>query len=332
MVTIAGTGSPQSLKGLAIHTFACDKSMIRKTFYNSDGDLLIVPELAPLDIQTEFGRLYVTPGEVFLLPRGLKMTVTLPDGPSRGWIAELYEGRGFVLPNLGPLGSQGLADVRHFMVPTAEYEDAEGPFELVAKFGGSFFTARLDYSPYDVVGWSGRYHPSKYNLMHFMAFGSTTWDHADPSIHTVIHCPIDDKTNASACDFVCFRGRWEAVDHTFRPPYYHRNAATEFNAIVRLDTPYSGFDTGVHWLTPLHTAHGIAAESYNRYTQKDVTSTELPSRVSENSIWIMFESSYPLTLTAHAISSPQRDPNYPRPFFMGVKRKFTGPAAGAARW
>ena len=313
IVTIAGTGNPMSIKGMAIHTYSCNLDMVDRAFYDADGDMLIVPEKGDLHIQTEFGYAYVSTGEIFILPRGLKMTVSLPQGSSRGFISELFEVGHFQLPNLGPIGSNGLADPRHFQVPTAAYEDrACENYQLISKFGGELFMARLQYSPYDVVGWSGRYHPAKYNLLQFMAFGSVTWDHADPSLHTVLSCPIDAATGASACDIVCFRSRFDAVQHTFRPPWYHRNAATEFNAIIEISNPYSGFDKGVHWLTPTMSGHGIAGASYNGFSNAPVS--DEATRISEDSIWIMFESIYPMILTEHGANAPHRDLEY-RHFF-----------------
>jgi homogentisate 1,2-dioxygenase len=321
LVTLAGTGNPMSVKGMAIHTYAANKDMVNRCFYNSDGDLLLVPELGSLNIQTEFGLLYVSPGEIFILPKGLKMTVCVPDGFARGFVAELFEIGHFQLPNLGPLGSNGLADARHFKVPKAYFEDrACDNYEVISKFGGSLFLAPLQYSPYDVVAWSGRYHPCKYDLIQFMAFGSVTWDHADPSLHTVLTCPIDPATGASACDIVCFRPRFDSVKHTFRPPYYHRNCASEFNAIIEISSPYSGFDKGVHWLTPTMSAHGIAGASYNGFMASPPT--DEPMMISEGSIWIMFESIYPMVLTDAGANSPHRDLAY-REFFKNVPRNFS---------
>jgi len=335
LVTIAGTGNPMSVKGMAIHTYNCNKSMIDRSFYDSDGDLLVVPELGILDIQTEFGKLRLTPGEIFILPRGLKMSVVVvaSEGEQgktwRGVVCELFEASHFQLPNLGPLGTNGLADPRHFKVPTATYEDRACPnYQLISKFGGDLFLAHLQYSPYDVVGWSGRYHPCKYNLLNFMAFGSVTWDHADPSLHTVLTCPIDPATSASACDIVCFRSRYDAVRHTFRPPYYHRNLATEFNFIVEMKAPYSGFSKGCHWLTPCMTAHGISGDTFNAAMARG--GEEGTFRVSEESIWMMFESVYPMILTDEGAKAENRQPDYPRDFFVGVPRAFTGPREGQA--
>lgn len=324
LVTLAGTGNPAGLKGMAIHTYSCNKDMVNRAFYSADGDFLIVPEEGSLDIQTEFGRLLVGPGEVFILPRGLKITISLPSGHARGFAAELFEVGHFQLPNLGPLGSYGLADPRHFQVPTAAYEDRACPdYQLISKFQGELFMAKLQYSPYDVVGWSGRYHPCKYNLENFMAFGSVTWDHGDPSLHTVLNSPLDPATGASACDFVCFRPRWDAVSHTFRPPYWHRNLATEFNAIIKMATPYSGFNKGVHWLTPSMTGHGIAAASFNGFM--NAPPSDDPHFISQDSIWIMFETAYPLILTDAGLNSPHRDTSY-RAFWAGIPRTFSAPA------
>mmetsp|Transcript_807 Transcript_807/g.1656 ORF Transcript_807/g.1656 Transcript_807/m.1656 type:complete len:1075 (-) Transcript_807:105-3329(-) len=329
LTTIAGTGNPFSVKGVAIHRYSCNKDMIDRSFYNSDGDLLVVPELGTLLVQTEFGFLRVKPGEIFILPRGLKMTITLESGYARGFVSELFEQSHFQLPNLGPIGTNGLADARHFKVPTACYENRScKDYELISKFGGKLYIAPLQYSPYDVVGWSGRYHPCKYDLLNFMAYGSVTYDHADPSIHTVLGCPIDTTSGASACDFVCFRSRLDAVQHTFRPPWYHRNIATEFNAIIEINAPYNGFDKGVCWLTPCMTGHGIAGASYNGFMANGA-SDDSPTRISEGSIWIMFESIYPMVLTDTARNSPLRDKDY-RQFFSGVPRTFTGPATGGS--
>lgn len=303
--------------------------MKNRAFYNSDGNMLIIPEQGCLKIQTEFGHLKVVPGEIFILPRGLKMTVTI-DEPCRGFCAEVYEVSNLQLPQLGPIGQYGLADPRHFKVPTACYEDRVCEnFELISKFGGSLFKATLQHSPYDVVGWMGRYYPCKYNLFQFMALGSVTWDHCDPSLHTVLTCPVDAINGTSACDLVCFRSRYDAVQHTFRPPYYHRNIATEFNMIIEIKSPYSGFQKGSHWLTPCMTAHGISGDSFNGFISNYVNDDEARI-ISEDSLWLMIETIYPLILTDIGAEEAHRDVLYPRNFFTGVPRRFTGPASGSA--
>ena len=186
---------------------------------------------------------------------------------------------------------------RVFKVPTAAYEDrACKDYELIAKFGGKVHRAFMQYSPYDVVGWMGRYHPCKYNLLDFMAFGSVTWDHADPSLHTVLTCPVDRATGASALDFVCFRSRYDAATGTFRPPFFHRNHASEFNAVLQLpvDAEYGVMHQGCHWMTPCMTAHGISAQSYKGFAFSPPD--DKPTIISKGQIWIMFESIYPLIL------------------------------------
>jgi homogentisate 1,2-dioxygenase len=130
--------------------------MIDRAFYNADGDLCIVPQLGDLDITTECGRLRVHVGEIALLPRALKFAVRLLSPAARGWIAE-STGRPFKLPDRGPIGSAGLADERHFQVPTAWYEDREAKgYRLTVKFGGDLSEATLGFSPFDVVGWTGQ--------------------------------------------------------------------------------------------------------------------------------------------------------------------------------
>ena len=161
-----------------------------------------------------------------------------------------------------------------------------------------------------------------------MALGSVTWDHCDPSLHTVLTCPVDAMNGASACDLVCFRSRFDAAQHTFRPPYYHRNIATEFNMIIEIKAPYSGFQKGSHWLTPCMTAHGISGASFNEFMNS--AKDDDPRMISEDSLWLMIETIYPLILTDIGASAQNRDVPYPRNFFSGVPRNFTGPARGAA--
>ena len=109
LATLGGCGSPITRSGWAVHWYRINADMTDESFYNSDGDMLVVPEKGTLTIQTEFGFLEVSPGEFFVLPQGLKMTVTLKAGTSfaRGWVSEIFQGH-FSLPNRGPLGSNGM--------------------------------------------------------------------------------------------------------------------------------------------------------------------------------------------------------------------------------
>lgn len=154
--TIAGSGEPTLREGLATHVYAANASMKKKAFVNSDGEFLIVPQQGALDIQTEFGPLFVQPGEIVVIQRGLRFRVELPDGPSRGYILEVW-GSCFELPELGPLGANGLANARDFLSPEAHYEIAEEPWEIVYKLGGKFFNSKQNHNPFDVVAWHGNY-------------------------------------------------------------------------------------------------------------------------------------------------------------------------------
>lgn len=330
LVTLAGTGNPSSTKGMAVHWYCCNADMQERSFSNNDGDMCIVVQDGALDVQTEFGRLRIAPGQVLIMPRGLKMSVKLPDGRSRGWIGEVFEGHlGFQLPNLGPIGSHGLADARDFEVPVAEYEDRKCDHEVIVKAMGGVFSSRQTRSPYDVVGWSGSYHPAKYDLSKFKAFGSTSWDHGDPSLHTVLTVPTDAASGLSACDFVCFKGRWDVARDTFKPPYYHRNAAAEFNAVIKLAKPYLNIHAGTCFVTPTMTPHGISAGSVNGFHGLDAEKANEPLYLGDDSMWIMFESCYPLLYTKFAVDASWRDHQY-LSHLQGAKRMFTGPPSGRA--
>ena len=183
-VTMAGNGAAESMSGCAIHLYAANRSMQDRFFYNADGELLIVPQEGRLDIATEMGRLEVAPFEIVVIPRGVRFAVSLPDGAARGYICENF-GALLRLPDLGPIGSNGLANPRDFLTPHAAYEDREGDFELVAKMNGNLWRADIGHSPLDVVAWHGNYAPYKYDLRRFNTIGSISFDHPDPSIFTV---------------------------------------------------------------------------------------------------------------------------------------------------
>merc|ERR1712048_502113 len=189
--------------------------------------------------------------------------------------------------------------------------------------------AQQPRSPYDVVGWSGSYYPCKYDLTNFKAFGSATWDHGDPSIHTVLSVPTDPETGFSACDVVCFKGRWDVSQNTFRPPYYHRNCAAEFNAVIKMSSPYSNIYAGTCFITPCMTPHGITAASVNGFHSLEEEKTNKPLYLSDESVWLMFESGYHLMYTKFAVDAAWRDNAY-LSYLHGAKRMFTGPSRGSA--
>lgn len=228
--TIAGSGDPSLREGIATHIYTATESMEKRAFVNSDGDFMIVPQQGTLDIQTEFGPLYVQPGEICVIQRGLRFRVTV-EGPTRGYILEVW-GANFELPELGPLGSNGLANARDFLHPKAKFEVTRNdPWEIVYKLGGRFFKSTQDHSPFDVVAWHGNYVPYKYDLTKFVNVGSISVDHIDPSIFCVLTAKSRDPA-APLADFLIFSPRWDVASHTYRPPYYHRNAASELMGLI----------------------------------------------------------------------------------------------------
>ncbi|MES2610827.1 MAG: homogentisate 1,2-dioxygenase, partial [Pseudomonadota bacterium] len=230
LVTMAGNGDPHAQTGAGIHVYAANRSMQGRSFYSADGELLVVPQQGRHRFVTELGVIDAEPQEIVVIPRGLRFRVELPDGEGRGYVCENF-GANFRLPDLGPIGSNGLANPRDFLTPVAAYEDIEGPHELIAKFMGRLWTARMDHSPMDVVAWHGNCAPYKYDLRRFNAIGSISFDHPDPSIFLVLHS-ASDTPGVSNIDFVIFPPRILAMQDTFRPPWFHRNIASEFMGLV----------------------------------------------------------------------------------------------------
>ncbi|KAJ5894812.1 homogentisate 1-2-dioxygenase [Penicillium taxi] len=306
--TFAGSGDPTLREGLATHLYVANTSMQKKAFVNSDGEFLIVPQQGALDIQTEFGPLYVQPGEIIVIPRGIRFRVELPDGPSRGYILEVW-GSYFELPELGPIGANGLANARDFLTPNAHYEIAKEDWEIVYKLGGKFFKSTQGHNPFDVVAWHGNYVPYKYDMTKFVNIGSISVDHIDPSIFCVLTAKSRDVT-APLADFLIFSPRWDVSSHTYRPPYYHRNVASELMGLVYGD--YGGrsdaFKPGSVSFECGMVPHGVAYEEF-----KAASETAQPvMQISEASIAIMFESSRPFTITDYAWNSKKKHEHEPK--------------------
>jgi len=230
--TVAGAGSAEAKSGLAIHVWRANAPMERAAFYNADGEMLLVPQEGALELQTEFGWLAVAPGEIAVVPRGVRFRVGLA-GPSRGYVLEVFGAAPFELPELGPIGSNGLANARDFLYPVAAFDADEGragagagapPWVVVAKFGGHCFSTAQGHSPFDVVAWHGTLAPYKYDLARFNTIGTVSFDHPDPSIFTVLTVPSEAGAGVALADFVIFPPRWMVAEHTFRPPWFHRCA------------------------------------------------------------------------------------------------------------
>ncbi|KAN0066429.1 hypothetical protein ACQY0O_000523 [Thecaphora frezii] len=326
LATLAGAGDSQVKDGLAIHVYCANKSMHKKSLYNSDGDFLIVPQQHTLLITTEFGKLEVPPLHICVVQRGLKFSVDVPaeataDKPARGYICETFKGH-FELPDLGPIGANGLANPKDFEAPVAAYEDRQEEWQIINKFMGHFYQFKQDHSPYDVVAFSGNYVPYRYDLTKFNTIGSISYDHPDPSIFTVLTCPTDSPGTA-VCDFVIFPPRWLVAEDTFRPPYFHRNCMSEFmgNIAGVYDAKAKGFEPGGASLHNMNSAHGPDTETYEKASAVALQ----PQKVGEGCMSFMFESAYQLATTRWAIQeSGKLQQDYWRAW-EGLQRKFEAP-------
>jgi homogentisate 1,2-dioxygenase len=317
LVTMAGNGDPAAMAGCAIHLYAATRSMMDRFFYDADGELLIVPQQGRLRIATELGRLDVAPLEIAVIPRGIRFRVELPDGAARGYVCENY-GAPLRLPDLGVIGSNGLANPRDFLTPHAWYEDREGAFELVAKFMGNLWSAALGHSPLDVVAWHGNFVPYKYDLGRFNTIGSISYDHPDPSIFLVLQSQSD-TPGVDTIDFVIFPPRILAMEHTFRPPWFHRNVASEFMGLIRgvYDAKAEGFLPGGASLHNCMSGHGPDAETFEKASTADLSQ---PTRIADTMAF-MFETRQVIRPTAFALQSAQLQPEYYR-CWQGLRRHF----------
>jgi homogentisate 1,2-dioxygenase len=318
IVTYAGTGSAQTHHGCAIHLYAANQSMIRRAFYDADGELLLVPQQGRLKLTTEFGRLLLSPLEIAVIPRGVRFRVELLDGAARGYLCENF-GMPFRLPELGPICSNGLACERDFHTPTAWYEDSEGEYELLAKFDGGLWSASLDHSPFDVVAWRGNYAPYKYDLRRFNTIGSVSFDHPDPSIFTVLQS-ASAFTGIDDVAFVIFPPRWLAMEHTFRPPWFHRNVASEFMGLIHgaYDAKAEGFVPGGASLHNCMSGHGPDAQTFERASRAD---TSRPEHVVDTMAF-MFETRGVIHPTHTALESRLLQQNY-QECWLTLRKQFT---------
>ncbi|KAF2883343.1 hypothetical protein ILUMI_22845 [Ignelater luminosus] len=318
--TICGAGDPKLKNGLAIHIYSCCASMKNRAFSNADGDFLIVPQAGTLHIITEFGKFDVKPNEIAVIQQGMRFSIEVLE-PCRGYILEVF-GRHFNLPDLGPIGANGLANPRDFLTPVACYEDLEGRYEIVTKYQGKMFYCEQDHSPFDVVAWHGNYVPYKYDLSKFMVINSVSFDHCDPSIFTVLTCQSDRKGTAIA-DFVIFPPRWSVQEHTFRPPYYHRNCMSEFMGLIygEYEAKKGGFQPGGASLHSMMTPHGPDFKCFEAASNEKLG----PTRVADGTQAFMFESCFGLAITTWgADTCAKLDPDYYK-CWKGLKKHFTGP-------
>ncbi len=318
LVTVAGNGSPATQTGVGIHIYAASSSMQGRYFYDADGELLIVPQEGRLRIATELGVLDVSPLEIAVIPRGIRFKVELPDGGARGYVAENF-GASLRLPELGPIGSNALANARDFLYPKASYEDVEGKFELIGKFQGKLWSAEIDHSPLDVVGWHGNHAPYKYDLRRFNTIGSISYDHPDPSIFTVL-TSLSDTPGTANMDFVIFPPRWLVAEDTFRPPWFHRNVASEFMGLITgvYDAKEGGgFVPGGASLHNCMSGHGPDAGSYEKAVAGD---TSKPLHIVDTMAF-MFETRAVIKPTKQALEAKELQGDYYE-CWQGIKKHF----------
>ena len=323
--TLAGNGAPELHSGCGIHWYVANRSMQERFFYDADGELLIVPQSGGLRLLTELGVLEVEPLEIAVIPRGLRFRVELRGAQARGYVCENF-GAPLKLPDLGPIGANALANPRDFQTPLAWYEEREGKFELVAKFAGALWSAPIGHSPLDVVAWHGNYAPYKYDLRRFNTIGSVSYDHPDPSIFLVLHS-VSDTPGVDNLDFVIFPPRWLVMEDTFRPPWFHRNVASEFMGLITgvYDAKAHGFEPGGASLHNCMSGHGPDAASFAKASRADTTR---PQRLRDTMAF-MFETRSLLRPTRYALKSAQLQKNYDA--VWGDLRKHFDPQARQPR-
>jgi homogentisate 1,2-dioxygenase len=301
LVTMLHARTPEKLEGCAVHLYRSSRSMER-VFVDADGELVIVPQQGAIELQTELGRLEVAPGSIAVIPRGIKFRIVLREGEARGYVAENY-GLPFRLPELGPIGSNGLANARDFETPLASFEDRDEPVEVVQKYLGRLWTTTLDHSPLDVVAWHGNYAPYRYDLSKFNVIGTISFDHPDPSIFTVLTSPSNVPGRANA-DFVIFPPRWMVAEDTFRPPWFHRNVMSEAMGLIygAYDAKAEGFQPGGLSLHNLMSGHGPDLESWRKASEAELK----PAKI-EGTIAFMVETCWPYRPTQFALDRAQPD-------------------------
>jgi homogentisate 1,2-dioxygenase len=302
MTTMLATRDPADLEGVAIHLYAANRDMTARVFVDADGELLFIPQAGRLELLTELGRIMVAPGQIALIPRGVRFRALLPDGQATGYVAENH-GALFRLPDLGPIGANGLANPRDFETPVAWFEDRDTRFEVIQKFMGALWCTTLEHSPLDVVAWHGNLAPWRYDLARFNTINTVSFDHPDPSIFTVLTSPSDVPGRANA-DFVVFPPRWMVAEDTFRPPWFHRNVMSEAMGLIHgaYDAKAAGFTPGGLSLHNLMAGHGPDLESWTAATNADLK----PHKI-DGTMAFMVESCWPYRPTPHALEHAQLD-------------------------
>ncbi|MCV0379470.1 homogentisate 1,2-dioxygenase [Nitratireductor sp.] len=320
--TMTTAGDAQGQAGMAAHVYAFNTSMVDDYFFNADGELMLVPQEGGLRIKTEMGIIEIQPGELAVLPRGMVFQVELIDGSARGYMCENY-GAKFTLPDRGPIGANCLANPRDFKTPVAWYEEKETPCRLFVKWCGQFHVTEIGHSPLDVVAWHGNYAPYKYDLSTFSPVGAILFDHPDPSIFTVLTAPSGEEGTANI-DFVIFPPRWMVAEHTFRPPWYHRNIMSEFMGLIKgqYDAKEEGFVPGGSSLHNMMLPHGPDTFGFEKASHGELKPVKL-----EETMAFMFETRFPQHLTRYAAETDTLQEDY-IDCWKDLKKRFNGTPEG----
>ncbi len=316
--TMTTAGDVNTQTGMAAHVFIANESMKDEYFYSADSELLVIPQEGKLRFSTELGVMDIQSPEFALIPRGMVFRAAVLDGPSRGFVCENY-GAKFDLPNRGPIGANCLANPRDFKTPVACFEERDVPSRLIVKWCGGFHACDLDHSPLDIVAWHGNYAPCKYDLSTFSPVGAVLFDHPDPSIFTVLTAPSGFAGTANI-DLVLFRERWSVAEHTFRPPWYHKNIMSELmgNIYGVYDAKPEGFAPGGISLHNMMLPHGPDRDAF------EVASTgELAPAKLDNTMSFMFETRFPQHLTRFAAQEAPLQEDYIE-CWTSLEKKFNG--------
>jgi homogentisate 1,2-dioxygenase len=117
----------------------------------------------------------------------------------------------------------------------------------------------------------------------------------------------DNPLGTDGFEFVIFPPRWLVMEDTFRPPWYHRNVASEFMGLIHgaYDAKAEGFVPGGASLHNCMSGHGPDGPTFDRAVRAD---TSNPDHIVDTMAF-MFETRCPLRPTRTALESPtlQRD-------------------------
>ncbi|KAK5128729.1 hypothetical protein LTR85_000062 [Meristemomyces frigidus] len=294
--TLGGYGSATAKEGVAMHMYAANASMENQAYCNNDGDFLVLPVQGRLDIQTELGRLMVRPGELCVIQAGIRFRVALPDGPVHGYLHEIF-GTHFELPDLGVIGSNGLAHPRDFETPVAGFDMDVSEWQVAYKLAGKLYTYNQRHTPFDVVAWHGNYAPYKYAMEKFTSLVCGMKEQLDPTAYTVLYAKSK-QPGVALSEFAVYTPKWIHAMNTYRPPYYHRNMSTGMLGMIYGKPAGSVRDIGPGCLSyeSSYMPHGDSYDAWLEATTKELK----PEVQSEESLGFMLHMGAHFSLTKFA--------------------------------